>query len=215
VAFSEQDIVLGVLNEVQRDSTATQRQIAGNLGIALGLTNACLKRCVKKGLVKVTQVPANRYLYYLTPAGFAEKSRLAADYLGQSFHFYRTARGQCLDIMEQAVSRGLRRIALAGASDLAEIMALCADGRAELVAVIDPAASRKTLAGVKVVRNLDEAGQVSAVIITALQGAQGLFEHYRSVLGTDRVLAPPLLGVSNAPCIFSTPVCHDDPVCVT
>jgi len=45
------------------------------LDIALGLVNAYVKRSIKKGLVKVSQAPARRYAYYLTPQGFSEKSR--------------------------------------------------------------------------------------------------------------------------------------------
>lgn len=196
MASNEQDVLLGVLNEIQRDSNATQRQIAGNLGIALGLANACLKRCVKKGLVKITQAPANRYLYYLTPAGFTEKSRLTADYLGKSFNFYRTARGQCLDIMDEALRRNWHSFALAGASDLAEIMALCATERIQLAGIVDEATCGRTLGGLPVVANLSDVAPASAVVITALNGAQALFDHYSVILGSDRVLAPPLLGVS-------------------
>ena len=63
---------------VEENSQITQRSLASELGIALGLTNAYLKRCVRKGWVKINQAPANRYAYYLTPRGFAEKSRLTA-----------------------------------------------------------------------------------------------------------------------------------------
>src|SRR4051794_31761602 len=77
---SENDIVLGVLDAIERDPTVTQRSVALELGIALGLANGYLKRCVRKGLIKVRQAPARRYAYYLTPKGFAEKSRLTASY---------------------------------------------------------------------------------------------------------------------------------------
>ncbi len=68
-------IVLGLLEYVGRGGEQSQRRLASELGVALGLANAYLKRCVKKGLVKVRQAPARRYAYYLTPRGFAEKSR--------------------------------------------------------------------------------------------------------------------------------------------
>ena len=77
-------ILLNMLSAVDEDSGVTQRTLAGNLGIALGLANAYLKRAVKKGLIKVTQAPANRYAYYLTPKGFTEKSQLTAEYFSQS-----------------------------------------------------------------------------------------------------------------------------------
>ena len=53
-------IVLGLLNSVEHDGDRSQRHIAAELGIALGLVNAYLKRCVKKGLVKVQDAPARR-----------------------------------------------------------------------------------------------------------------------------------------------------------
>src|SRR5436190_22361295 len=87
----EERIVLHLLNSVD-DGAQSQRRIAEELGIALGLVNAYLKRCVKKGFVKVSQAPARRYAYYLTPNGFAEKSRLTVQYLSDSFAFFRQAK---------------------------------------------------------------------------------------------------------------------------
>jgi DNA-binding MarR family transcriptional regulator len=88
----EGEITLGLLQAVHENDSLTQRSAAQDLGIALGLANAYLKRCVKKGLIKVQQVPPNRYAYYLTPQGFAEKSRLTAEYLSYSFSVFRRAR---------------------------------------------------------------------------------------------------------------------------
>ena len=70
----ESAITLGLLDAVHQNSSVSQRSLAAELGIALGLTNAYFKRCVRKGLVKVRSAPANRYAYYLTPKGFAEKA---------------------------------------------------------------------------------------------------------------------------------------------
>jgi len=83
-SHAEAQITLGMLNAVEENSVLTQRSLARELGIALGLANAYLKRCVTKGYIKVTHVPAKRYAYYLTPKGFAEKSRLTARYLAIS-----------------------------------------------------------------------------------------------------------------------------------
>src|SRR5262252_11092474 len=116
-----QRIVLGLLQSVERDGGQSQRRLAADLGIALGLVNAYLKRCIKKGLVKVSEAPARRYAYYLTPRGFAEKSRLTVEYLGYSFSFFRRARTDCSAVIVSAKGRGWSRVALAGVSDLAEI----------------------------------------------------------------------------------------------
>src|SRR5499425_2423870 len=119
---AEQDrIVLGLLESLERDGGQSQRRLASELGIALGLVNAYLKRCVRKGLVKVSEVPARRYAYYLTPQGFAEKSRLTVEYLSYSFSFFREAKTDCSRLFQAARARGVRQVVLAGRSDLAEI----------------------------------------------------------------------------------------------
>ena len=73
------ELLLGVLSAVEHDSNVTQRNMSSQLGIALGLANAVLKRCVRKGLIKISTAPLNRYAYYLTPTGFSEKARLTAE----------------------------------------------------------------------------------------------------------------------------------------
>src|SRR5271163_3024989 len=142
-------IVLNLLTSVEHDGERSQRRIAAELGIALGLVNAYLKRCIKKGLVKVSDAPARRYAYYLTPHGFAEKSRLTVEYLGISFSFFRQARAECAEIFAFARSCGFQRVAVAGASDLAEIARICAlESGVEIVAMVDANVTSATFVGV-------------------------------------------------------------------
>src|SRR5450631_4324764 len=132
-------IVLGLLTSVELDGARSQRRIAAELGVALGLVNAYLKRSIKKGLVKVGQAPARRYAYYLTPQGFSEKSRLTIEYLSSSFFLFRKAKEDYGKVFDRAHMLGLQRIVLAGKSDLCEIAILCAvDGPVTIVAVVDP-----------------------------------------------------------------------------
>src|SRR6266849_5206268 len=108
----DERIVLGLLNSVEHDGDRSQRLMAAELGIALGLVNAYLKRCVKKGHVKMQDAPARRYAYYLTPQGFAEKSRLTVQYLLDSFSFFRLAKIDCTRVFEAAKASGFGRLAL-------------------------------------------------------------------------------------------------------
>jgi predicted transcriptional regulator len=80
---SERVILLGLLDAVERGDV-TQRSLSRELGIAVGLVNAYVKRCMNKGLIKVQQIPPRRYGYYLTPKGFVEKSQLVASYFVHS-----------------------------------------------------------------------------------------------------------------------------------
>lgn len=206
------EIVLGLLTSIERDSAITQRKLAGDLGIALGLANAYLRRCVRKGLVKMSQVPLNRYAYYLTPQGFAEKSRLTAEYLAVSFNFFRRARGDCAVLLRQCSARGWRTVALYGAGDLAEIAVLSAgESGIEVACVIDagPPPGRRC-AGLPVVADLAAArlaagpGGLDGIILTDTEAPQARFEELlASAAGhgfaPGCIVAPSLLGVSPIP----------------
>jgi DNA-binding MarR family transcriptional regulator len=202
-------IVLGVLTSIERDSAITQRKLAGDLGIALGLANAYLRRCVRKGLIKMSQVPLNRYAYYLTPQGFAEKSRLTAEYLAVSFNFFRRARGDCAVLLRQCAARGWRRVALYGAGDLAEIAVLSAgEAGIEVVCVIDRFHAGRSCAGVPVVAELADAeaaaaGGLDGILVTDTEAPQAAFDDLQAICAASgfpsgRVVAPSLLGISAA-----------------
>ncbi|MBI3993219.1 MAG: winged helix-turn-helix transcriptional regulator, partial [Candidatus Lambdaproteobacteria bacterium] len=64
-------VTLELLQDIEQNRFESQRQFAAKLGIAVGLANLYIKRCVKKGWIKITRVPPRRYAYYLTPNGFS------------------------------------------------------------------------------------------------------------------------------------------------
>lgn len=192
------EITLGVLSAIEAQSEISQRTLSNELGVALGLANAYLKRCVRKGYVKIQQVPRRRYTYFLTPQGFAEKARLTGEYLSSSLQFFRRARSQIDDIMGECVSRGWRRILLAGASDIAEIATVTAhDHDVELVGVLDEGLGRQTFCGLPVITSLDAIKSVDAVIVTRTGDEGRLFQALCTRLGKDRVFAPQLVRVND------------------
>ena len=192
---SEARIMLGLLESVARDGDQSQRHLATELDVALGLVNAYLRRCIKKGLVKVSGVPARRYAYYLTPKGFAEKSRLTVEYLSSSFGFFRQAKADCALLLESTRARKLTRLVLAGRSDLAEIAAICAlEAGVEIVAVVDAKSATPQLLGRPVIASFDDvAGPFDAVIVTDLLTPQETVASAVARFGADRVLVPNLL----------------------
>ena len=119
---NQTEITLDVLNAVEENHNLTQRVVAKDLGVALGLVNSYLKRCIKKGYVKIRHAPANRYSYYLTPAGFSEKSRLTAESLSSSIKIFRNARQDCARILQYCDELGHLRVVIAAATDLAAVI---------------------------------------------------------------------------------------------
>jgi DNA-binding MarR family transcriptional regulator len=191
---SDNDIVLGVLDAVERDPTITQRSVALELGIALGLANAYLKRCARKGLIKVSQAPARRYAYYLTPKGFAEKSRLTASYLSHSFGFFREARAQCAEALRQAASQAQYRLVLIGASELSEIARLVArEHPVEIAGTLALGADLNALAG-----ELRALGSIDAALVTAIERPHEALEAALTLFGPECVYVPALLRIRHA-----------------
>ncbi len=189
---------LELLHAVYADGERSQRSLASELGIALGLTNAYLKRCIRKGWIKARQAPRNRYAYYLTPKGFAEKSRLTTDYLRNSLQFYRRARGEIGDILDDASAQGWRRLALIGGGDLTEITMLCAlQHEVEIVGIVDPASTEPRFMDRPVVADLAALGNIDAAIVTDLQAPQATYERYARQVPHGRLVAPPLLKITS------------------
>jgi DNA-binding MarR family transcriptional regulator len=190
-------VTLGVLNVVESNSTVTQRSISTQLGIALGLTNTYLKRCIRKGYIKVSQIPTRRYAYYLTPRGFAEKSRLMAEYFSQSFQFFREARTQCAAILGTCTAQSWRRVALLGAGDLCDIARLCAhETKIEIIGIVDRDAAGTVPATLPVVSELAQLQDIDAAIVTDLRNPHVAYQEAARVLSSERIFMPGLLGLA-------------------
>lgn len=195
-ADGDMAITLGLLTAVERDEQFTQRSLAGELGIALGLTNSYLKRAAHKGWIKVQQVPPNRYAYYLTPHGFHEKARLTAEYLSSSFTFFRRAKDQIAAILQQFEAADRHKIVLMGVSELAEIAALCQlQLTVELVGIVDPNSSKDSFAGLPVARRLEDLPAADAYLVTDVHQSQTLYDQMVARYGDKRVAAPEILHV--------------------
>jgi DNA-binding MarR family transcriptional regulator len=117
---------LEILTAIEEGHPLTQRALAQRLGVALGLANLYVKRLVTKGYVKVREFPSKpaarkRFRYVLTPRGVAEKSRLTYDYMTYSLSLYRRARTNLREAMAGLHERGMKRIALLGVGEAAEL----------------------------------------------------------------------------------------------
>ncbi|HVW73753.1 MAG TPA: hypothetical protein VHC39_08945 [Rhizomicrobium sp.] len=193
-------LILNLLESVDRHGSRSQRVWASEFGVALGLVNSYLKYCVRKGFIKVKRVPAQRYIYFLTPKGFSEKSRLTVLLLSNSLAFFRQARADCSKVLKMAQARGWKRVALGGASELAEISMLCAiETGITICAVVDSGFAGERFLDLPVVWNFTAVGAIDGVIITDRLAPQEKFAAAVAACGADRVLAPSLLGLTSAP----------------
>ena len=192
----EESLTLEILQTIDNDSNLTQRHLAARLGVALGLANSYLKRCVRKGLIKIEQAPANRYLYYLTPRGFTEKSRLTAEYLSSSFDFYRRASASCNNILNTCADEEINSVLLCGISELAEIAMLRARERKITVSgFMDNNHGDDNYLGYPVWKHIQDADDFDACIITDLDSPFEVLTVLKGHVDTKRIFIPDILGI--------------------
>lgn len=188
---------LDFLTAVERGEVVTQMSLSKRIGVAVGLINALLKRSMNKGYVKARQAPYKRYAYYLTPKGFAEKSRLVAEYLESSLGFFRKARQQYTEIFQHADRQGLKRVALVGSGELLEIALITALAEdVALVGIVDSGSNRDQRFGVRVVQTLAEVAPVDGVVIAEAREPQAVYEVLTRSLSEERIFAPALLRIT-------------------
>ncbi len=96
----------------------TQRRLAEDAGLSLGLTNAMLRRCVEKGWILIKRVNARKLHYAMTGDGINEIARRAYRYFRRASRSVSLYRDLIEGFVMERKRRGFARIVLAGPSDL-------------------------------------------------------------------------------------------------
>ena len=128
---------LTLFNTVESRPEINQRQLARELDVSLGLTNTYFQRVLKKGWIRAQQVKPRRWLYFLTPQGALEKSRLSLFYLHRTLNSFRELKRKGDEHLRILSKKGVRGIHLCGEDDLTEVLSYCFSGfEIELLSVI-------------------------------------------------------------------------------
>ena len=173
---------LRILTELSGNDTLTQRDLSSRLGIALGLVNSYIKNLLAKGVITLKSIPPRRYAYFLTPKGFAEKTRLTYDLLQDYTRIYREARANLKRLFTELGSGGVKSVVFAGADEVAEIAFLTLQ-ETDLVlsGVVDVGATGKEFFGntVRPVRDI-EGMHYDCIVITSYLKREEIYKELLS-----------------------------------
>lgn len=187
---------VALLDRVSERGAIDQRTLARQIGISVGLLNALIHRAARKGLIKIKEAPARRYAYYLTPRGFAEKSRLVGEYLDYSLSFFRVARQEYSDIFARCAAAGQRDVILCGAGELAEIALLAVSSLdVRLVAIFDQRVNHARMYGLPVLRDPSAIDAGAVLVMTEGRKSQEVYDQVADVVGAHRIIAPAFLRI--------------------
>lgn len=184
--------ILDLLEAVAKGENHSQRSMALEFGMAVGLINSYLKVCLRKGFIKIRRTASRRHAYLLTHKGSVERFRLMAFLLSMELERFRRLRSEYTVVFQEARRRGWRRVVLAGVSDLAEIAAICSlETGIVIAASVDPQKRLNSIAGSPVLERLaDISVPFDGVLITDLLEPRVVFETAVAAVGYEKVLAP-------------------------
>ncbi len=118
------DLERRLLEAIQENPDTTQATLADQLGVAVGSVNWYMKRLIRKGYVKVTQLQRRKLKYFLTPQGLAIKAHLTSEYMKASLGVYRALRVEARQVLGQIKAAGHGSVHVDGDGEAAEIFRL-------------------------------------------------------------------------------------------
>ena len=122
--MSEVERQLRILEVLEHNPDTTQAGLAAHLGVAVGSVNWYLKRLIRKGYVKATQMERRRLKYFVTPQGLALKAQLTSQYVEVSLRVYRELREAAKETLAQVQSAGYTAVEADGKDEAMEIFRL-------------------------------------------------------------------------------------------
>ena len=81
-----------IIIKIDKYNEASQIDLAKELGLSIGKLNYCLKALKEKGLIKIQNFSKSpkktKYLYYLTPKGVLEKTKITVNFMKRKMREY-------------------------------------------------------------------------------------------------------------------------------
>ena len=142
---------LRLLEEVGSSPQVSQRQLAHQVGVALGVANLLVRNLAKKGYIKVSQVGWKRWVYVLTPSGVARKVQLTFGYIERFLDHYKRVRFSLHEQLSAIPLNQDSRIAIYGTNEIAELVYLALrDMNVGQIEIFDDSPSKPKFLGMHV-----------------------------------------------------------------
>ena len=176
---------LRLLEELEKNPIVSQRELSHKFDIALGVTNACLKRMARKGLIRIRGFNHRKIGYYLTPKGFAEKAKLTLHLISHIVQHYSELKKIISERFLEMQNNGLQRVVFYGVSDEMEVAYITLQGvNLKLIGIVedDEKLTPQIIFGYEIepVSRIQEL-RPDCILITSLMGHEQKRERLRSI----------------------------------
>jgi EPS-associated MarR family transcriptional regulator len=107
----ESEEVLKLLKEIKKTPKMTQRELSVKVGISLGKINFLIRSLIEAGIIKVDNFKKSNnksvYLYFLTPHGIEEVTRITCHFLKRKMKEYEQLNGEIEQLKKEVSDLGI------------------------------------------------------------------------------------------------------------
>jgi len=182
---------LQFLDELEKNPTISQRELSRKFNIALGVTNACIKKLARKGWVKVRGLNHRQIYYHLTSEGLGMKAKLTLKYLAYNVRLYTEMKNLFNRKLLEMANKGTKRVVFYGVGDEMEVAYVTLQGvDLDLVGIVDDDEEKQgtRLFGYRVEKpEVIPSLRPDGVLITSLTESERLLEGLKKKIDIKKV----------------------------
>ncbi|MBQ1628703.1 MAG: winged helix-turn-helix transcriptional regulator [Treponema sp.] len=105
-----------IAKTLEAEPLASQRVLAENAGMSIGLMNAVLKRFVERGWIMLTNVNLRKLSYAVTAEGIAELTARSQNFARRTFSIANNYNDALCSLFQKAKAQGKKNVILYGQS---------------------------------------------------------------------------------------------------
>ena len=182
---------LQFLEELEKNPTISQRELSRKFNIALGVTNACIKKLARKGWVKIRGLNHRQIYYHLTSDGLGMKAKLTLKYLAYNVRLYTDLKNLFTRKLLEMENRGIKRVVFYGVGEEMEVAYVTLQGvNLDLVGIVDDHQEKQ---GMKLFNYRVEKPEVipsmrpDGVLITSLTDTERIFGELKKQIDIKKI----------------------------
>jgi hypothetical protein len=182
---------LSLLQELEKDPVISQRELSHRFGIALGVTNSCLRNMALKGWIRVRDASHHRTGYFITPKGTDEKNKLMVKMVAYNVRHYSHLKSLMTDLLLDLQRENIRRLVFYGVSEEMEVAFVTLNETGvELVGIVEDEDKRpgKKVLGHEVRKVNDVLGfNPDGILVTSFADAERRVAQLQEILAGQKI----------------------------
>lgn len=111
-----------ILNAIGNNPSFSQRELAKETSISLGLINVIIKKMIQEGLLETSRLNKRKMSYCLTPTGLVQISEKTSFNANDTIRAYKKIRSDLAKLLQELCEAGYSQFSIHGNGELRELI---------------------------------------------------------------------------------------------